>query len=159
MCGGRAPPMSARGPDEATSLIVNRTHETAARFTPGAIGFYNSGQLTLEEYYTLAIIGDAGVGTPHMDGNTRLCTATAAMALIESFGADGDPGSYRDFDLTDAIFHVGHNIAETQTVLWSRILDRRRGPKPPKLIVVDPRRTATAREADLHLAPRLGTNV
>jgi ferredoxin-nitrate reductase len=145
--------------DEAMELIVRRSRETIERYTPGAMAFYNTGQLTLEEYYTLSIIGDGGVGTPHMDGNTRLCTATAAAALIESFGSDGDPGSYSDFDSTDAIFHVGHNIAETQTVLWMRILDRRRGPRPPKLVVVDPRRTPAAEEADLHLAPRLGTNV
>jgi anaerobic selenocysteine-containing dehydrogenase len=94
-----------------------------------------------------------------MDGSTRLCTATAALALIESFGSDGDPGSYRDLDLTDAILLAGQNMAETQTVLWSRILDRRRGPRPPRLVVIDPRRTATAREADVHLAPRLGTNL
>jgi anaerobic selenocysteine-containing dehydrogenase len=145
--------------DEAMDLIVRRSRETIDRYSPGAMGFYNTGQLTLEEYYTLSIIGDAGVGTPHMDGNTRLCTATAAMALIQSFGADGDPGTFRDLDLTDAIFHVGHNVAVTQTVLWMRILDRRRGPRPPRLVVVDPRRTPAAEEADVHLAPRLGTNV
>jgi anaerobic selenocysteine-containing dehydrogenase len=94
-----------------------------------------------------------------MDGNTRLCTATSAFALKETFGSDGQPGSYTDLDATDAILHVGHNIASQQTVLWMRILDRRRGPNPPKLIVIDPRMTETAREADIHLAPRLGTNV
>src|SRR4051794_31473717 len=94
-----------------------------------------------------------------MDANTRLCTATAAAALKETFGADGQPGSYFDIDETDCIFHVGHNIASTDTVLWMRILDRLRGPKPPKLVVIDPRRTATAQDADIHLAPRLGTNV
>jgi anaerobic selenocysteine-containing dehydrogenase len=145
--------------DEAMDLIARRSRETLERYTPGALAFYNTGQLMLEEYYTLALIGDAGIGTPHMDGNTRLCTATAAIALIESFGTDGQPGSFSDFDTTEAIFHVGHNIAVTQTVLWSRILDRRRGPHPPRLIVVDPRRTPSAAEADIHLAPRLGTNV
>ena len=60
----------------------------------GRFGFYTSGQLFLEEYYTLAVIGKAGIGTPHMDGNTRLCTATAAAALKASFGTDGQPGSY-----------------------------------------------------------------
>jgi anaerobic selenocysteine-containing dehydrogenase len=145
--------------EEAMALVARRSRETIDRYTPGAVGFYNTGQLTLEEYYTLSIIGDAGVGTPHMDGNTRLCTATAAMALIESFGADGDPGSYTDFDTTEAIFHVGHNAPVTQTVLWMRILDRRRGPRPPALVVADPRRTPAAEEADVHLAPRLGTNV
>ena len=105
------------------------------------------------------MIGDAGIGTNHMDGSTRLCTATAAAALTESFGSDGNPGCFHDFDTTEAVFHVGHNPAHTQTVLWARVLDRRRGPRPPKLVVVDPRRTPTAAEADVHLAPRPGTNL
>ena len=145
--------------DEAMDLIVRRTKELKEKYTGGSIGFYNTGQLFLEEYYTLAMIGDCGVNTPHMDGNTRLCTATASMALMESFGTDGAPGSYTDFDITDAIFHIGHNISYSQTVLWSRILDRRGGPNPPRLVVVDPRATPTAKEADIHLSPRLGTNV
>jgi ferredoxin-nitrate reductase len=145
--------------DEAMSLVVERSKEIRDLSSAGAIGFYTSGQLFLEEYYTLGIIGKAGLGTPHMDGNTRLCTATAAAALKESFGTDGQPGSYTDLDTTEAVLHVGHNIASQQTVLWMRILDRRRGPNPPKLVVIDPRATATAREADVHLAPRLGTNV
>ena len=94
-----------------------------------------------------------------MDGNTRLCTATSAAALKLSFGTDGQPGSYTDIDTTDAILHVGHNPAVAQTVLWMRILDRRRGTTPPKLIVIDPRETFTAKEADIHLAPRVGTNL
>jgi ferredoxin-nitrate reductase len=145
--------------DEALNVLVGKLKEIKQKYTAGAIGFYNSGQLLLEEYYALSLLGDVGIGTPHMDGNTRLCTATAAMALIESFGTDGDPGSYNDFDLTDAIFLFGHNMAETQTVLWSRVLDRLAGPRRPKLLVVDPRRTATAKAADIHLGPRAGTNL
>lgn len=145
--------------DEAMEVIVRRSKDIMKRHTASAVGFYTSGQLFLEEYYTLCVIGKAGIGTPHMDGNTRLCTATAAFALKESFGSDGQPGSYRDIDITDALLLVGHNMASQQTVLWMRILDRRRGPNPPKLIVVDPRRTDTAKEADIHLAPRVGTNV
>jgi ferredoxin-nitrate reductase len=145
--------------DDAMSLVVGRTHEILDRHSSGAIGFYTSGQLMLEEYYTLGVLARGGLSTPHLDGNTRLCTATAAMALMESFGTDGNPGTYADFDLCDAIALFGHNMAETQTVLWSRILDRRGAADPPSLVVVDPRRTATAREADVHLAPRLTTNV
>jgi len=145
--------------DEAMQLIVSQSQKLKDTYGPGAIGFYSTGQLFLEEYYTLAVIARAGIRTPHVDGNTRLCTSTAAMALIESFGTDGDPGSYEDFDVTDAILHVGHNIAFTQTVLWSRILDRLNGANRPKLIVIDPRKTATAKEADVYLAPSVGTNV
>lgn len=145
--------------EEAMSLIVNKSKKIKQKHTSGAIGFYTSGQLFLEEYYTLAVIGKAGLGTPHMDGNTRLCTATAAAALKLSFGSDGQPGSYSDIDVTDAILMVGHNMASTQTVLWSRILDRLAGPNPPKIVVIDPRRTYTAEKADIHLAPKVGTNV
>ncbi len=130
---------------------------------PLSHGFYTSGQLFLEEYYTLAVIGKAGLGTPHMDGNTRLCTATSAAAFKESFGADGQPGSYTDIEHCDAIFLYGHNMPETQTVLWTRILDRTRGEDPPRIVCVDPRRTAVAEEAErtggVHLAPRVGTNL
>jgi anaerobic selenocysteine-containing dehydrogenase len=145
--------------DEAMDLIVRRSKDDIAKYGPGSHGFYNSGQLFLEEYYTLGVISDAGIGTSHLDGNTRLCTATAAVSLIESFGTDGAPGSYTDFDLTDALFMVGHNMASTQTVLWARVLDRLDSPNPPKLVVVDPRQTQAARRADVHLAPRPGTNL
>jgi ferredoxin-nitrate reductase len=145
--------------DTAMDRIVERTRHQLGTLGPGSIGFYTSGQLFCEEYYTLAVIGKAGLGTPHMDGNTRLCTATAAQALKETFGSDGQPGSYTDVDHADTILHFGHNIAEAQTVLWMRILDRRRGPNPPRLVVVDPRPTPAAREADVHLAIRPGTNV
>ncbi len=145
--------------DEAMDLIVRRSQDIRDRHTSSAIGFYTSGQLFLEEYYTLAVIGKAGLGTPHMDGNTRLCTATAAAALKESFGTDGQPGSYTDLDTTDAVFDIGHNMAEQQTVLWMRVLDRRRGPRPPKLVIIDPRPIPSALEADVHLAPKPGTNV
>jgi anaerobic selenocysteine-containing dehydrogenase len=129
---------------------------------PLSHGFYTSGQLFLEEYYTLAVIGKAGIGTPHMDGNTRLCTATAAAAMKESFGCDGQPGSYTDIDWCDAVFLFGHNMPETQTVLWARILDRVDGPNPPKIVCVDPRATKVAEAAErtggVHLAPHPGTN-
>ncbi len=145
--------------DEAMELLVRRSRELIERHSPLSIGIYSTGQLFLEEYYTLALVAKAGLRTPHTDANTRLCTATAGAALMESFGTDGQPACYRDIDLADALFHVGHNVAEQQTGRWMRILDRRHGPNPPRMIVVDPRATVTAKEADLHLAPRLGTNV
>jgi ferredoxin-nitrate reductase len=146
--------------DEAMGVVVDRSRRLLLE--PGGwgrFGFYTSGQLFLEEYYTLAVIGKAGIGTPHMDGNTRLCTATAAAALKASFGTDGQPGSYADVDHCDAIALWGHNVAETQTVLWMRMLDRRRGPDPPRMVAIDPRFTPVAREADVHVPVKSGTNV
>src|ERR687885_370280 len=140
-------------------VVVERSRQLLRERGPLSLAFYNSGQLFLEDYYTLAVLVRAGIGTPHLDGNTRLCTATAEWALIESFGTDGDPGSYADIDFCDTLFLVGHNVAETQTVLWMRMLDRLHGPDRPKLVVVDPRPTKPALEADVHLAIRNGTNV
>lgn len=145
--------------DEAMDVVVRRTRELLDEQGPSAVGFYTSGQLFLEEYYTLGLIAHGGIGTNHVDGNTRLCTATAAAALKESFGCDGQPGSYTDVDHADVIALYGHNMAETQTVLWTRVLDRLAGPNPPQVLCVDPRPTPVARAATVHLAPLPGTNV
>lgn len=144
---------------EAMDRIVARSGELLSERGPEAIGFYTTGQLFLEEYYTLAVIAHAGIGTYHLDGNTRLCTATAAESLKQSFGTDGQPGSYRDIDEADTLALFGHNMAETQPVLWMRVLDRLAGPRPPRLVCVDPRPTQVARHAEVHLAPRAGTNL
>ncbi|MFD7310463.1 molybdopterin oxidoreductase family protein [Promicromonospora sp. NPDC059942] len=145
--------------DDAMGRVVAGARRLLAEQGGSAIGFYTSGQLFLEECYTLAVVAHAGIGTNHVDGNTRLCTATAAEALKESFGSDGQPGSYGDVDHADVIALFGHNMAETQSVLWTRVLDRLAGPNPPALLCVDPRRTPVARAATLHLAPRPGTNL
>jgi ferredoxin-nitrate reductase len=145
--------------DAAMERIVGSSKEILEEHGPGAFGFYNSGQLFLEDYYTLGVMTKAGLGTPHIDGNTRLCTATAGAALKETFSSDGQPASYVDVEACDTLFLVGHNVAETETVLWMRILDRLEGAHPPKLVVVDPRPTIPARRADVHLAIRNGTNL
>lgn len=145
--------------DTAMDAVVQHTQGLLSEKGPGSISFYTTGQLFLEEYYTLALIAHGGIGTNHLDGNTRLCTATAAAALKESFASDGQPGSYTDIDHADVIALFGHNMAETQTVLWTRILDRLAGPNPPKIVAVDPRSTPVTRAATVHLAPRPGTNV
>lgn len=145
--------------DTAMDQVVRHSKRLLDRYGPSTFGFYTSGQLFLEEYYTLGVIAHGAIGTNHVDGNTRLCTATAAEALKESFGCDGQPGSYTDIDHADVIALYGHNVAETQTVLWMRILDRLAGPDPPAVVCVDPRRTPVAAHATVHLAPLPGTNV
>ncbi|MDT0213047.1 nitrate reductase [Rothia sp. ARF10] len=145
--------------DTAMAAVAGRTTELLEERGPSSVAFYTTGQLFLEEYYTLGLIAHGGIGTIHVDGNTRLCTATAAEALKQSFGCDGQPGSYTDVDHADVIALFGHNVAETQTVLWSRMLDRLDGADPPRLVCVDPRRTPVAERATVHLAPRPGTNL
>jgi anaerobic selenocysteine-containing dehydrogenase len=145
--------------DTAMDLVVGRSRELLDTIGPSAVGFYTTGQLFAEEYWTLTTIARAAIGTNHLDGNTRMCTSTAAEALKETFGCDGQPASYTDIDTADVIALFGHNVAETQAVLWMRMLDRLAGEDPPRLVVVDPRRTPVAERATVHLAPRPGTNL
>jgi ferredoxin-nitrate reductase len=146
--------------DDAMEAVVKAFNEAIALSGPDAVAIYNSGQLLLEEYYTIAKIARGGLGISNIDANTRLCTATTAASLMENFGADGPPGCYADFDETDCIVLIGHNAAEQSTVLWMRILAAKDGVRKPKVIVIDPRRTLTVETgADLHLQPRPGTNV
>jgi anaerobic selenocysteine-containing dehydrogenase len=77
--------------DEALDLVVSRSRHLLVETGPSALGFYTTGQLFLEDYYTLGVVVRGGIGTPHLDGNTRLCTATADYALKETFGSDGQP--------------------------------------------------------------------
>jgi anaerobic selenocysteine-containing dehydrogenase len=146
--------------NDAMELVVEQFNEALALEGPDAVAIYNSGQLLLEEYYTLGKIARGGIATQNIDANTRLCTATTAASLMESFGADGPPGAFADFDQTECIVLMGHNAAEQSTVLWMRILAAKAGRNAPKIIVVDPRRTFTVETgADLHLQLRPGTNV
>ncbi|MBX6382778.1 MAG: molybdopterin-dependent oxidoreductase [Microbispora sp.] len=146
--------------DVAMDRVVARSRQLLAR--PGGwarLAFHTGTRLFLEEHYTLAVIGKAGIGTPHMDGDTRWGAAAAAAALAASFGADGQPGSYTDVDHCDALALWGHDCAASHPVLWERMLDRRLGSRPPAMIAVGPGGTAAAGEADVHLAVRPGTNV
>ncbi|MDB6036100.1 MAG: Assimilatory ferredoxin--nitrate reductase 1, partial [Verrucomicrobiales bacterium] len=120
---------------------------------------YNSGQLTIEEFYTLGKLWRAGLQSSNIDGNTRLCTATSATGLMANFGADGPVASYSDIDQAELLCLYGHNVAEAQTVLWERMLAAKRR-NQGRIIVADSRKSPTVRQgADLHLQVKLGTNV
>ncbi|MBN9507232.1 MAG: molybdopterin-dependent oxidoreductase [Altererythrobacter sp.] len=120
---------------------------------------YNSGQLTIEELYTLGKFWRGGLQSANIDGNTRLCTATSATGLMANFGSDGPVASYADIDQADLLCLYGHNVAEVQTVLWERMLAAKQA-NGGRIIVADPRRTPTVLQgADLHLQLAPGTNV
>jgi anaerobic selenocysteine-containing dehydrogenase len=143
---------------EAMDFFVERFRDAWAQ-GHNNLACYNSGQLTIEELYTLGKLWRGGLQSSNIDGNTRLCTATSATGLMANFGTDGPVASYADIDAADLICLYGHNVAEVQTVLWERMLaaKQRNG---GRIIVADPRRTPTVLQgADLHLKLRPGTNV
>jgi anaerobic selenocysteine-containing dehydrogenase len=143
---------------EAMDFFVERFHD-AWRQGHQNLACYNSGQLTIEEFYTLGKFWRGGLRSANIDGNTRLCTATSATGLMANFGTDGPPASYVDVDRADLLCLYGHNVAEVQTVLWERMLAAKKD-RGTRVIVFDPRKTPTVSQgADLHVALRGGTNV
>ncbi len=145
--------------DEAISLLATKIDQAVNGYGPDSVGIYNTGQWMLEEYYAMGKLGKGAIGTATMDSNTRLCMASAVYGYMTSFGSDGPPGCYDDIESTDCFFLIGMNPAEMHPQIWRRIINARKSTRAPKLIVADPRRTQTARSADLHLQLRAGTNV
>ncbi|HWS13441.1 MAG TPA: molybdopterin oxidoreductase family protein, partial [Rhodocyclaceae bacterium] len=145
--------------EQAIDLLARRIAEAVSTSGPDSVGIYNTGQWTLEEYYSMGKLGKGAIGTSVMDSNTRLCMAAAVYGYMSTFGSDGPPGCYDDIEHTDCFFLMGTNPAEMHPQVWRRIARARAATRRPKMIVVDPRRTLTARSADLHLALRPGTNV
>jgi anaerobic selenocysteine-containing dehydrogenase len=135
------------GWDDAIGAMVKAFRDTQARYGPDSVGVISTGQLVTEEFYTLGKLVQLGLGTRHYDGNTTLCMSTAVAGYKRSFGSDGPPGAYEDFERADVILLIGANIADNHPILWQR-LERNEN---KTLIVVDPRVTKTAMRADLHL--------
>jgi anaerobic selenocysteine-containing dehydrogenase len=125
---------------------------------PGAIAFYISGQLTTEAQYITNKFAKACLRTNHVDSNSRLCMASAASGMTLSLGSDGPPTCYEDIDLADTFLFVGSNAAECHPVVFDRVVERLRK-RRARCVVVDPRRTATAEYADVHLAVKPGTDL
>ena len=126
---------------------------------PDAVAFYISGQLLTEDYYVFNKLARALVGTNNIDSNSRLCMSSAVAAYKATLGSDAVPCSYEDIDLADLFLITGANPAYAHPVLFRRIEAARAANPDLKLIVVDPRRTDTAAEADLHLAITPGSDV
>ncbi len=124
---------------------------------PDAISFYLSGQMTLEAQYLATKLAKGFIRTQHVESNSRLCMASAGSGYKLSLGADAPPGSYEDFDKADLFFVIGANMADCHPILFLRMMDRVK--KGARLIVVDPRRSATADKAHLYLPIRPGTDM
>ncbi len=143
--------------DQAIGEIAARLSAILDAHGSDAISFYVSGQMSLEAQYLANKLCKGFIGTNNIESNSRLCMASAASGYKLSLGADGPPGSYQDFDRADLFFVIGANMADCHPILFLRMMDRVK--KGAKLIVVDPRRSATAGKADLFLQIRPGTDL
>jgi sulfite reductase (NADPH) flavoprotein alpha-component len=154
----------ARGQDPVRVVMDKAISETAKRLRdildthgPDALSFYVSGQMSLEAQYLTNKLAKGFVRTNNIESNSRLCMASAGSGYKLSLGSDGPPGSYEDFDHADLFFVIGANMADCHPILFLRMMDRVKA--GAKLIVVDPRRSATADKAGLFLQIRPGTDL
>ena len=137
--------------DEALDLVAERMRDCIERHGPDSVAFYVSGQLLTEDYYAANKLLKGFVGTANIDTNSRLCMASAVAAHNRAFGEDIVPCSYEDLEQADLILLVGSNTAWCHPVIWQRI-EAAREARGSKIVVIDPRRTETAEQADLHVA-------
>ena len=145
--------------DAALDLAATRFAETIAAHGPDSVALYVSGQLLTEDYYAANKFAKGFLGTGNIDSNSRLCMASSVVGHRRAFGEDVVPGLYVDLELADLVVLVGSNTAWCHPVIYQRILAARVARPEMRIVVVDPRRTATCEGADLHLALAPGTDV
>jgi len=143
--------------DTAITASARRLRAIINDHGPDAVALYVSGQMSLEAQYLANKLAKGFIGTNQIESNSRLCMASAGSGYKLSLGADGPPGSYQDFDHADVFFVIGANMADCHPILFLRMMDRVKA--GAKLIVVDPRRTATADKADLFLQIAPGSDL
>lgn len=140
---------------DRTAAEIQRIQQTHGR---DAFAIVSTGQILTEEFYTLGKLARGVLGTNSYDGNTTLCMSSAVSGYKRSFGSDGPPGCYDDFDHTDCLLAIGSNLPEQHPVIYWRLKEARDRRQFP-LIVVDPRVTVFAQMADIHLPINPGTDV
>src|SRR5713101_4204477 len=143
---------------DALDHVAHRFAHIAKRDGPDAVAFYLSGQLLTEDYYVANKLMKGFIGSANVDTNSRLCMASSVAGHRRAFGSDTVPGTYEDLDEADLIILVGSNAAWCHPVLYQRMVKNKRE-RSAKIVVIDPRRTATAEDADLFLgiAPGMDT--
>jgi assimilatory nitrate reductase catalytic subunit len=143
--------------DAALGAAANGFSRIVAEHGPDAVAFYLSGQLLTEDYYVANKLMKGFIGSANVDTNSRLCMASSVAGHRRAFGADTVPGCYEDLDEADLVILVGSNAAWCHPILFRRILDAR-ARRGTRVVVIDPRRTATAEDADLFLSLAPGSD-
>jgi assimilatory nitrate reductase catalytic subunit len=143
--------------NDALDHVANRLQHIIARDGKDAVAFYLSGQLLTEDYYVANKLMKGFIGSANVDTNSRLCMASSVAGHRRAFGADTVPGCYEDLDEADLLVLVGSNTAWCHPVLFQRMLKNKQE-RGAKIVVLDPRRTPTADEADLFLGLKPGSD-
>ncbi|WP_438970375.1 molybdopterin-dependent oxidoreductase [Methylophaga sp.] len=144
--------------DNALDTVSRKFKDIIARHGPNSVGFYVSGQVLTEDYYTANKLMKGFIGSANIDTNSRLCMSSAVAGYKRAFGSDSVPCSYEDLELADLIVITGSNLAWCHPVLFQRIVKAKQDRPEMKVVVIDPRKTATCELADLHLPLRPGSD-
>ncbi|MGN6370783.1 MAG: molybdopterin-dependent oxidoreductase [Phycisphaerae bacterium] len=145
--------------EDAIGAVARKFQQVIRDHGPDAVAFYISGQCLTEEYYLVNKIAKGFLKTNNIDTNSRLCMSSAVAGYKATLGADAPPVTYDDIELADTFLIAGANPAWCHPILFQRIQARRAASHGVRIIAVDPRRTATAASADLHLQLIPGTDV
>ena len=146
------------GWDGAFDHMAQKFKGIQEKYGRDSVAIVSTGQLLTEEFYTLGKLVRGVIGTNSYDGNTTLCMASAVSGYKRSFGSDGPPGCYDDFEDTHCLLAFGSNLPEQHPIIYWRLkeaLEKRKFP----LIVIDPRVTMLAQFADIHLTITPGTDL
>jgi assimilatory nitrate reductase catalytic subunit len=146
------------GWNAALDLVAQRFTNAIAEHGPESVALYVSGQILTEDYYAANKLMKGFIGTANIDTNSRLCMASSVAGHKRAFGSDTVPGTYEDLEQADLVVLVGSNLAWCHPVLYQRLAAAREA-RGTKVVVIDPRRTATCDIADLHLAIAPGADV
>ncbi len=142
----------------ALDAVASRLDETIQQHGPDAVAFYVSGQMLTEDYYVANKLMKGFIGSANIDTNSRLCMSSAVAAHKRAFGSDTVPCNYEDIDHADLITLVGSNTAWCHPILYQRIVKAKKRNPQLKIVVIDPRHTATTEIADLHLPLKPGSD-
>jgi len=144
---------------EAMDIMTEKFADSIKKHGVHSVAFYGSGQAYTEESYFMNKLFKGGLGTNNIDGNPRLCMASAAVGYVSTFGKDEPMGAYDDIYHSECFFIIGSNMAECHPVIFRLINERKQKNKDVKIIMVDPRKTLSARIADLHMSFVPGTDL
>lgn len=144
--------------DDSFDKVASEIQRIQAEHGRDAFAIVSTGQIMTEEFYTLGKLARGVIGTNNYDGNTTLCMSSAVSGYKRSFGSDGPPGCYDDFEHTECLLAIGSNLPEQHPIIYWRLqqaLEKRKFP----VIVIDPRVTMFAQMADIHLPVTPGTDL
>ncbi|WP_432474307.1 nitrate reductase [Amphritea sp. HPY] len=144
--------------DQAIGHVADGFNQIIREHGQDAVAFYLSGQILTEDYYVANKLMKGFIGSGNVDTNSRLCMSSAVTAHKRAFGADVVPGCYEDLELADLLILVGSNAAWAHPIVYQRIAAAKQARPEMKVVVIDPRRTATCDIADIHLPLKPGSD-